>query len=59
MNKIIRNMLKQAVQEIKKNPRKCAVCGITEDIHNVILIYDNGQAMCDECAFEFYKEDLE
>lgn len=42
--------------EISKSPRKCEICGCTETMSNLILKWDNGKFMCDECAFEEYDD---
>lgn len=39
---------------IKENPRKCDVCQCVETLENIILKYDNGKYMCDDCAYDFY-----
>lgn len=42
-------------KDLKTNPRKCEICGTVETMDNLILMYDNGKFMCDDCMFEFYK----
>ncbi len=42
------------IRKIKENPRKCEICGKTETIEDIILKYDNGKCMCDDCAYEIY-----
>ena len=45
---------------IKENPRTCDICGCKETLENIILKYDNGKYMCDECMLKFYEsEDVE
>lgn len=40
-------------KEIAENPRKCDICGKTETIDDLFLIYTNGKCMCDDCMLEY------
>lgn len=42
-------------KEIKESPRKCDICGSVETMKNLMLKYDNGKIMCDDCAFKSYE----
>lgn len=44
-------------KEVESNPRKCEICGCVETIDNLILKYDNGKFMCDDCMLVYYKDD--
>ena len=41
-------------KQIKECPRICELCGKKETIHDLILKWDNGMCMCDDCAFMYY-----
>lgn len=48
----------KVINQIKNNPRHCEICGCKETLHNIILKWDKGKIMCDDCAFKYYnKED--
>lgn len=51
------NNYKKLQKEVATNPRKCEICGCVETMDNLILKYDNGKFMCDECMIEFYKDE--
>lgn len=44
-------------KQVATNPRKCEICGAVETMDNLMLKYDNGKIMCDDCMLEFYKDD--
>lgn len=48
---------KKVKKEIDTKPRKCECCGCVETMSNLILKYDNGKFMCDDCAFEEFSDD--
>ena len=48
---------KKVQKDLKTNPRKCEICGIVETMDNLILMYDNGKFMCDDCMLDFYKSE--
>lgn len=50
--KKIYNRVKKRVEE---NPHKCEICGTVETMDNLMLKYDNGKVMCDECMIKFYE----
>lgn len=54
-NYFYRQVMK-ARQEIARNPRKCDLCGEIETVENVMLEYENGLVMCDDCAFKYYEK---
>ena len=48
---------KKVKKEVMTSPRKCECCGCIETMDNLILKYDNGKFMCDDCAFIEYDDD--
>lgn len=41
---------------VLKNPRTCEICGDKETRDNLMLKYDNGKIMCDDCMIKWYME---
>lgn len=43
----------KVAKQIAESPRKCDICGKTETIDDLILLYNNGKYMCDDCLLEY------
>ena len=56
---VFMDMVKKGYDMVKNNPRKCDCCGCIERVDNIILKYDNGKYMCDDCAYNFYEKNEE
>lgn len=46
-------------KEVDENPRVCDICGCVETMYNLMLKYDNGKIMCDDCAFIAFVDDAD
>lgn len=54
MNIYLKNFLVMLRKSIATNQRICDICGAKETINNIMLKYDNGKIMCDDCAIKTY-----
>ena len=54
---MVKNSYKKVSKQVKENPRICEICGKKENMHDLILKYDNGKYMCDKCAFAYYENE--
>ena len=56
----IKDVYNKVKKEVDSNPRKCEICGKVETMEDLILKYDNGKFMCDDCMLKYYEnEELE
>ena len=53
----IKDIYKKVKKEVDSNPRKCEICGKVETMRDLILKYDNGKFMCDDCMLKYYEND--
>ena len=52
----LQDLYKDVKKSVDKEKRKCGICGCQETMTNLLLKYDNGEYMCDDCAFAYYKD---
>lgn len=52
---VVKKSYAKVSKEIKTKPRVCEICRKKETMHDLILKYDNGKFMCDDCAFNFFE----
>ena len=53
----IQDIYDRVKKEVDSQPRKCEICGKMESMDDLILKYDNGKFMCDDCMLEYYKNE--
>lgn len=53
----IQDIYNKVKKEVDTQPRKCEICGKIESMDDLILKYDNGKFMCDDCMFKYYKDE--
>lgn len=54
----IYDLIIEAQKNILAKPRTCEICGAKETLDNIMLKYDNGMIMCDDCMINYYNEEL-
>lgn len=54
---MIKEIYYNVKKEVSHNPRVCDMCGCVETMDNLILEYDNGLFMCDDCAITAFMEE--
>ena len=55
----IRDVYNKVKKEVDANPRVCEICGCVETMDNLMLKYDKGKIMCDDCAFIAFVDDAD